>query len=70
MAQIFTRHIFPPIPDRSNDWVAYYDPEGGPRGYGATEQDAITDLITEFPHDDGEYDRVVETVGNIMSAVR
>jgi hypothetical protein len=44
---IVTLCICPPIPDRSFDWCAYYDgdEEGGPRGYGATEQEAVNDLL-------------------------
>lgn len=44
---IVTVCICPPIPDRRFDWCAYYDgdEEGGPRGYGATEQEAVNDLI-------------------------
>jgi hypothetical protein len=44
---IVTVCICPPIPDRRFDWCAYYDgdEEGGPRGYGATEQEAVNDLL-------------------------
>jgi hypothetical protein len=42
---IKTQHIYPPIPDRSNDWIAWYDGhEEGPTGSGKTEQAAIDDL--------------------------
>lgn len=36
----------PPIPDRSSDWCAWYDDIGeeGPRGWGRTEAEAISDL--------------------------
>jgi hypothetical protein len=48
--RIITRHIYPPIPDRSNDWCAYFDgqEETGNYGYGPTEQDAVLDLITNL----------------------
>jgi hypothetical protein len=48
---IVTNHIYPPIPDRSMDWCAYYDgeEEAGGYGYGKTEQDAINDLIENNP---------------------
>lgn len=52
--QIITEHLNPPIPTRGNDWVAYRDGgDGAPdgrhwlRGYGATEQDAIDDLLMQ-----------------------
>lgn len=37
----------PPIPERSFDWVAYYDDDAnaGLWGYGSTEQVAIDDLV-------------------------
>lgn len=41
---IQTSHEFPPIPDRRFDWVAFRDPEAGPRGYGRTEAEAVADL--------------------------
>lgn len=49
---IRTEHVFPPIPIRSCDWVAYdentYDgaPDAGPQivGYGSTEHEAIADF--------------------------
>ena len=51
--KIVTRHIYPPIPDRSSDWVAYYEgcDEFGSRGFGPTEQAAIDDLTDNFPDD-------------------
>ena len=50
---IITRNIFPPIPIRQSDWMAYYDgdEEYGPRGFGATKEEAIADLVAEFPDD-------------------
>ncbi len=43
--KITTTHILPPIPDRSHDWLAEIDGQDeGPRGWGATEQEAIDDL--------------------------
>lgn len=43
---IVTEHIFPPIPDRSNDWVASRDgdDEAGLRGWGPTKDAAVADL--------------------------
>jgi hypothetical protein len=45
--RIKTEHVYPPIPVRSCDWAAWYDgyEEGGPTGSGATEAEAIRDLI-------------------------
>ena len=48
--KIVTRYIYPPIPDRSHDWCAWYDDDGeeaGRYGYGATEAEAIEDLTEE-----------------------
>ena len=44
--KIVTRHILPPIPERSHDWHAYLDgqEESGPQGFGHTEEGAIADL--------------------------
>lgn len=43
---IITENIFPPIPMRQFDWVAYFDgEEEGSTGYGATKQEAIDDLL-------------------------
>lgn len=44
---IITENIHPPIPSRNHDWQAYVDPESGPFGYGATEQEAIADLMEQ-----------------------
>ena len=42
---ILTNRIFPPIPNRSNDWCAHVDgAEDGPMGWGSTEAAAIADL--------------------------
>ena len=47
-----TSYVHPPIPDRSNDWSAIddstYDGPGSPIGFGATEQEAIQDLLTQL----------------------
>lgn len=45
-SKVVTSNIFPPIPVRQYDWCAYFDgEEEGLTGYGATEEDAIDDLI-------------------------
>lgn len=55
MQKIITAHVFPPIPWRHFDWQAYYDgdepdDDGGMCvGHGATEQEAIDDLVDTFP---------------------
>lgn len=45
--RIITSHVYPPIPVRTNDWRAYRDgeEERGNYGWGATEEDAIADLL-------------------------
>jgi hypothetical protein len=47
---IATSFVFPPIPDRTHDWAAWYDDqnEDSPVGYGRTEQEAINDLIQNY----------------------
>jgi hypothetical protein len=46
---IVTANIFPPIPVRTYDWVAYYEGfEEGPQGYGKTEAEAIADLEDNY----------------------
>jgi len=47
--KIVTSFIHPPIPIRTVDWCAWFDgeEEGGVVGYGATEADAIEDLLWE-----------------------
>jgi hypothetical protein len=48
--KIRTTHVLPPIPIRSHDWSAVtddYEP-GHPQGWGATELDAINDLIEQL----------------------
>lgn len=58
--KIDTSHVFPPIPDRSHDWSAVdsdtydcdCDQDGffstHPIGWGATEQEAIADLLEQI----------------------
>ena len=49
--KIRTNFVHPPIPYRGSDWVAYdeqtYDGPGSLIGSGATEQEAIADLIEQ-----------------------
>jgi len=50
VTRIKTSYDPPPVPSRSFDWnavVGDYD-EGDPVGYGATEQEAIADLIWQI----------------------
>ena len=53
--RIKAEHVFPPIPDRRFDWSAVddatYDGPGCPIGYGATEQEAIADLLDQIEPD-------------------
>jgi hypothetical protein len=53
--KIVTTHVYPPIPDRRCDWSAHYGgfEEGGPYGYGRTEQEAIADLRDNYDEPEG-----------------
>ncbi len=45
--KILTRFVYPPIPDRSCDWLAWYEGEENEQmhtGSGPTESAAIADL--------------------------
>ena len=46
---IVTRHVNPPIPIRNHDWEAIRDgwDEGDPIGTGATEREAVQDLLDQ-----------------------
>lgn len=48
--KVVTSNVCPPIPIRSHDWCAYFDgdEESGLRGWGATETDAIDDLLEVY----------------------
>lgn len=50
--RIRTNHEYPPIPIRDMDWSAVddstYDGEGCPIGWGATEEEAIADLLEQL----------------------
>lgn len=50
--KIVTHYDPPPIPPRQFDWTAYddetYDGEGCPLGHGATEAEAIQDLMDQI----------------------
>lgn len=46
---IVTECIYPPIPIRKFDWVAYFDgQEEGLSGYGETKQAAIDNLLNQY----------------------
>lgn len=50
--KIKTEHVYPPIPVRHMDWLAWYDGEEDeqmPHGSGATEKEAIRDLMDNHP---------------------
>lgn len=55
--KIVTHCIYPPIPMRQFDWVAFYEddePNGNgwmASGYGPTSKEAIADLVTEYPRE-------------------
>ncbi len=53
--RITTEHVFPPIPDRSCDWSAIdedtydgADDSRCPIGRGATEAEAVADLLEQM----------------------
>lgn len=48
--KIIIEYIHPPIPSRSCDWLAWIDgqEEDGPKGCGATKQEALQDLVNEM----------------------
>lgn len=48
--KIVTDYINPPIPVRGCDWCAFYDgtEETGEYGYGATEREAVADLVANY----------------------
>lgn len=50
--EIKTEYVYPPIPRRQFDWRATYGDYDldDPMGWGATEQEAIDDLILNHPH--------------------
>jgi hypothetical protein len=51
--RVVTSNIFPPIPDRRFDWIAYYEgeEEAGSYGYGSTEAEAIADFNENYRED-------------------
>lgn len=67
--KIITSNIYPPIPDRSHDWGAYYDgnEEDGFKGYGATEAEAIRDLVEN--HEAPELEACVKALQAIVDYV-
>jgi hypothetical protein len=50
---ILTKFIFPPIPDRHFDWMAWHagEEEFGEYGYGKTEDEAVADLTENYPNE-------------------
>lgn len=53
LRKIVTEHVFPPIPIRSMDWIAYYEgeEEAGGYGEGPTEEAAVADFIENYQED-------------------
>lgn len=52
--RITTTHVFPPVPFRNMDWSAVtddYEP-GQAIGYGATEREAVADLVAQLEEAD------------------
>lgn len=50
--RIKTVYVYPPIPTRQFDWMAYddntYDGPGSPLGQGPTKEAAIQDLLEQL----------------------
>ena len=45
MDKIIVTHVYPPIPYRNRDWLAYIDgEEEGLQGWGKTKEDAVEEL--------------------------
>lgn len=57
IARIRTDFVYPPIPIRTMDWQAVYDDDepdddgNMASGHGATETEAVTDLIENCPRE-------------------
>jgi len=54
---IETQFIYPPIPDRSYDWLAqfsFHNAEDELHGVGETESDAVLDLLTKAVDEDDD----------------
>lgn len=53
MHKIRTERVFPPIPVREFDWSAQFEEDDGDgvHGFGRTEQEAINDLLENYPRD-------------------
>jgi hypothetical protein len=52
--KIITRYVYPTIPDRRFDWLAFYegDEELGEYGWGSSEAQAIADLAMSYPQEE------------------
>jgi len=50
MKKLVTDYVFPPIPDRCYDWIAYIDGDEEKReyGWGKTEAEAIQDWRDQY----------------------
>jgi hypothetical protein len=55
--EIRITHVKPPIPRRDWDWCAFFDgeEEAGPYGWGATQFEAVLDLLSETSIDKREH---------------
>jgi len=69
--KIVTQHVYPPIPDRSNDWCAYdedtYDGADDSHpvvGWGATEAEARADFLQIWQ--DREEQRELDRAGKAV----
>jgi len=71
--KIKTSFVNPPIPMRQFDWLAVdddtYDGEGCPIGTGATEQEAINDLLEQMEIEtDALTDRALAAIDLALGA--
>ena len=59
--KVITAHVLPPIPIRSQDWWAAWDDYAGentdPTGSGATEKEAVQDLVYNMYGEETEAHR-------------
>lgn len=52
LPKIVVEHVWPPIPDRRFDFMAFYhgeDDEMFDKGWGRTEPEAVVDLLENYP---------------------
>lgn len=74
--EIRTHFEYPPIPDRSHDWRAWYDwhdgdDEDAPQGWGETEIEAVIDLFQNtIDYEDGDGSEFNAIIDLAISAIQ